>query len=277
MSINIHKVHALPEILEPSSIYFVKPLLSATFDLYVTNASGTTAVLLDEGLSMMDVVNYITSIRNQPDGIAGVDSNSLISTSIGIDGQNMPILGPNAEYLWKDNVSVFVEKAYGGGGNPTFGVYMGNFQGLLFSSSNMQQVWCDYHILHDYALGTKQYPHVHWLPITNQAGVVRWGFEYMAAKGHQQQIFTNPVTVYVEQAVTANSLGMHMVAEVSEVDAIPATNLEPDAFVKIRVFRDAAHANDTYPAQVHAWCCDLHYQIARIGTINKAPNFYSNP
>lgn len=47
-----------------------------------------------------------------------------------------------------------------------------------------------------------------------------------------------------------------------------------DAFAKMRVFRDPTHPTDTFNAKVHAWCCDLHYQIARFGTARKAPNFY---
>ena len=43
---------------------------------------------------------------------------------------------------------------------------------------------------------------------------------------------------------------------------------------KMRVFRDATHALDTYNGNVHAWCCDLHYQTNRIGTKKKAPNFF---
>ena len=70
------------------------------------------------------------------------------------------------------------------------------------------------------------------------------------------------------------SLTHKVVAEVSDLDAILSASIEPDTFIKMRVFRDATHALDTYNGNVHAWCCDLHYQTNRIGTKNKAPNFF---
>jgi hypothetical protein len=63
-----------------------------------------------------------------------------------------------------------------------------------------------------------------------------------------------------------------MVSEVSEQFAILSQEIEPDSVVKMRVFRDAAV--DSYNGTVHAWQGDLHYQMGRLGTVNKAPNFY---
>ena len=42
-----------------------------------------------------DVLTIVNALKNQPDGIAGVDSNSLISTDIGINGQDMMFLADN--------------------------------------------------------------------------------------------------------------------------------------------------------------------------------------
>lgn len=182
--------------------------------------------------------------------------------------------GPSLDYVWTDLEATFVTTPTGKANNPSLGVIYGNFQGLIFSKDTMNQVWVDYHIDHDIALNTKLYPHVHWMPLSNAAGTVRWGFEYAIAKGHGQQAFSGSTTVYVNQSFPSNSQYKHMVAEVSEIDAILSAKIEPDSFIKMRVFRDATHAIDTYNSNVHAWCCDLHYQVARIGTKNKSPNFY---
>lgn len=51
-------------------------------------------------------------------------------------------------------------------------------------------------------------------------------------------------------------------------------NLEPNEIIMCRVFRDAAHANDTCTDNVFALTADLHYQCDRHSTKNRAPNFY---
>lgn len=275
----IHKVAELPTILQPSSIYFVKPNGSELVSIFITDKTAQTAYPIESGAAAViegEVLAVIDALRNQPDGIAGVDSNSLLSTAIGIDGQDTPILTSDNDYVWKDNISTFTIRAFTGGNNPTFGPITGNIQGLLFSPSNMNQVWCDYHITHDIALGTKIYPHIHWCPITNSTGVVRWGIEWTIAKGHGQGAFTAPQTIYLEHAVTQPSPLVHMVTEATDLQAILNSNIEPDAMLKFRVFRDGSHPNDTFPDGVHAWMADIHYQAARIGTKNKAPDFYGN-
>ena len=147
--------------------------------------------------------------------------------------------------------------------------------GYSWSATVLQQEQVDFHVGHDIKLGSVLYPHVHFRPLTNAAGVVRWGFEYSVSKGHGQTAgFPATTTVYVNFNVPANSLGTHFVAEVATADAIPSTNIEPDSVIHMRVFRDAANAADTYTGAVWCWQADLHYQVQQAATKNKAPNFY---
>lgn len=137
----------------------------------------------------------------------------------------------------------------------------------------MNQVWIDFHINHDIALGTKLYPHIHWMPLGTTAGTVRWGFQYILAKGHGQSKFSvNSNTIYVDHLITANDQYRHIVTEVPDNLAILSSEVEPDTVLKFRIFREGA--NDSYSGKVHAWQADLHYQIARLGTKNKVPNFF---
>lgn len=105
--------------------------------------------------------------------------------------------------------------------------------------------------------------------------MVRWGFEYSVARGHSQQAFPAPSTTYVEHTVALASQYLHIVAEVSLANAIPATDIEPDSIITMRVFRDAAHVNDTYGASVFGLTADLHYERDRGSTPNKSPDFYA--
>ena len=242
----------------------------------MTDSGGSIIYRTHNDSDVLNIVNnYLQSIINEPNGLAGLDAsgNLLVSSMAVIDGQDSPIKH-NDQFIWKDLTGEFTVRNLTGGNNPNWGTVFDNLQGLIFSASSMNQVWVDFHIGHDIALGTKLYPHVHWMPLTNGSGTVRWGIEYSVAKGHQQEAFHPSVTVYVNHVVTANSLKKHYVSEVSEADAIPPTHIEPDSFVKIRVFRDANNPIDTYTGEVHSWFADLHYQAERIGTMNKAPNFY---
>ena len=178
---------------------------------------------------------------------------------------------------WRDLVSEVIIKGTGAQ-DPTWGTFRNGLSGYLFSATAINETQHRFHIDHDYAVGTALYPHVHWSPITTGTGVVRWGFEYSLAKGHQQvsgSTFPATTTVYVEQTISTNSQYMHFVAEVSTPNAISDVNLEVDSVILMRVFRDASHVNDTYTGQAFAFMVDLHYQTARFATKNKAPNFYT--
>jgi hypothetical protein len=272
--LNIVKVLQRPSVPAPNRLYFQKIEETNTFSIYITDSQGEIIDIDVFSGGQFDIVSLLSALINQPNGIAGLNSQLTLDTSIKIDGQENRITTSAGGYVWNDYSAPIEAKNISGGNNPSFNTYMGNFQGYLFHESTMNQVWCDFHIKHDYAMGTYLFPHAHWLPTTTATGTVRWGFEVMVAKGHGQQAFGNPVTVFASTTITESSLGMHMVTEVDDLNAIPPLNLEPDSFVKIRVFRDAAHATDTYPDPIHAWCCDLHYQVDKIGTINRLPNFF---
>lgn len=276
--LKLRKAASLPGVLEANTAYFINNASTGVLEIYVTDKLGTVAFHSRNDVDIANVTNaIIASLRNQPNGLAALDAsgNVIGAVTASIDGQNSS-LQSNSAYIWDDLGESFVVKATSGSGNPSFGsVGRGNLQGLLFASGTMNQVWIDFHINHKYALGTKVYPHIHWMPLTTHTGTVRWGIEYSVAKGFDQQAFGAPTTVYVNHVVSVSSQYKHLISEVSDADAIPATNLEPDTFVKCRIFRDGSNALDTFAANVHAWRCDLHYQVARIGTRRKAPNFFT--
>lgn len=274
--LKIFKVDVLPPVLESSALYFIKASTS-TFSIYLTDKLGQIAYRSPDSADISQLVlALINSLLNQPGGIAGLDLNGNVIGNIiaTIDGQNTPLLSNN-DHVWNDLITPFVIKNIGGGNNPTFGVLMGNMQGLLFPKDVMTQVWCDFHIQHDIALGTKIYPHIHWCPTTVNAGTVRWGVEYIVAKGHGQQAFGPSTTVYVETTFGPNNQWKNMLSEISDADAINSADIEPDSIIKTRIFRDAKHANDTYQFNIHAWQSDLHYQVARVGTRHRFPDFFN--
>lgn len=185
---------------------------------------------------------------------------------------NMGSLDTRTKQGWRDNVIQFNVEV-GDNNAPSLSAFRGNIKLFAFPTNKMTQSVAIWHIDHDYAMGTALYPHIHWSIATSNLGTVRWGFEYTVAKGHQQEAFPAPTTIYVEQASNGTPY-MHYVAEFSDAQAIPGSLVEPDSLIIARIFRDPTHINDTLEAPVFGLCLDMHYQADRATTPNKSPNFY---
>jgi hypothetical protein len=173
---------------------------------------------------------------------------------------------------WDDITADLAAGKAVGANAPTWGVFRDGLKAYGFDAGTMNEIWITFHIKHDYAEGTNVYPHVHWAPNTTTAtGTVRWGFEYTLAKGHDQEAFPASTTVYVEYAFSADKQYQHIISEVADADAFDA--FEADTLVLMRIFRDAAHANDTFADTVYAFTADLHFQADKDVTPNKSPPF----
>lgn len=181
---------------------------------------------------------------------------------------------------WKDLVSE--PHTHGAALNdPSETAVTGSFyKALEFTNAgaaSQKEVYISFHIGHDYMMGSRLYPHVHWITNNTDTTVCRWGFQYSVAKGHQQQAFFTEgggsTTVYVNQTKSATAY-MHHIAEVSDADAIPATNLEPDSVIIMRIFRDSDNAADTFTGSAWVTNVDCHYLADRHATPNKAPAFF---
>lgn len=179
---------------------------------------------------------------------------------------------------WKDNLSSFNSAKTAGANVPAWSLIRNGLYAYEFVATLLKEVWLNFHIGHDYAPGTDLYPHVHFVPLTDEVeGVVRWGVEYSYADRDTGE-FPATTTVYIEQTVAANSQYLHIVCEVSDADAISGDGevINPDGVVMCRIFRDGAHVNDTYAGSVAGIFADLHYQSDRDATISKAAPFYGS-
>jgi hypothetical protein len=160
---------------------------------------------------------------------------------------------------WQDLLASLNTAKVAGVNVPTWAALVGGISAYSFSATVMNEVWLSLHVPHDYKVGTMIYPHIHWAPATNAAGTVRWGIEYSYARGYGVDAFPATSTLYIEQASNqvANS---HHIAEPTEGNGLNIATLETDGLLLMRVFRDAAHANDTLGAATFGLFADLHYQ-----------------
>lgn len=174
---------------------------------------------------------------------------------------------------WKDLKASFSAAKTTQQNSPTWEAWKGGIYEYSFSSNGTDEiVVTPFHIDHDYHPNSGMFFHIHWSPSTNATGTVRWGIEFVKAKGHSQESFGATTIIYIEEAVNGQQ-DIHFVSEYTELFAGGA--LEPDTLIKARVFRDGTHPNDTYPDKVWGFMCDLHYQADRETTPQKSPNFYT--
>lgn len=179
------------------------------------------------------------------------------------------------DFGWKDIIGQIIVKGTGAN-DPEWAAItdLGGMFAYKFSELLMKEVWLIYHIDHDYAEGTPVYAHVHWMngAAVPNTGNVKWNFEYTVAKGHSQQAFNAPTTVSVVAASSATRF-MHQLSEISVTDAIPATRLEPDSLILMRVYRDPADVADTCTDPVFLLTADIHYQVGKFCTKQRTPDF----
>ena len=174
---------------------------------------------------------------------------------------------------WDDLTSDLSGGKTAGANVPAWAVFRDGIYSYAFSATLMKEVWITFHVKHDYKVGSNGYVHIHWAPTTTSTGVVRWGFEYSVAKGHDQEAFPASTTVYVNHTISVDKQYQHIISEIADVDAFDL--LETDSLILCRVFRDAANAADTFPDVVSAFTADIHYQADKQFTPNKSPPFFS--
>lgn len=126
------------------------------------------------------------------------------------------------------------------------------------------------HIKHDIKPDSKIYPHVHWTLDGTNVNDVHWELSYSIAKGHNQEAFSATSTVTVIGTPTGTAW-THMVSEVGDANAIDAP--EVDSLVLLRLKRITNGATENTDA-IYGLTVDLHYQKDRLGTPQRAPNFY---
>ena len=128
-----------------------------------------------------------------------------------------------------------------------------------------------FHVNHDIFPGSLAYIHAHWTTNGTNTQPVRWEFQIARALGHDQANFTQVPTVFVQQAASGTPY-RHMVSEVDDADALVL--VEPDELILVTVRRVTNGGTDNTDT-VFGLMVDLHYQVDRHSTVNKAPNFFA--
>ena len=174
---------------------------------------------------------------------------------------------------FRDITGVLVVKG-AGAADPSWSAFQGVIFAYEFSATVIKEMWINFHVPHDYVPGTDIFFHTHWsnAAASPNTGNVVWGFDYMSARGFNQEAFPAATTITVTQACPATRY-QHNIAETA---AVTIANLEIDSLILTRVYRDATNGADTCTDAVHLLTADIHYQSSNLATKAKAgPGFYT--
>lgn len=195
-------------------------------------------------------------------------------TGLKVDSQGTPDFG------WHDIIGALhiddsdVNKA-------AYSVYRGGIKAYQFSG--VDEAYVNFHMPHDYVMGTPIYIHVHWshTSATVTGGSVTWGLETMYAKGHGQAAFSAPVLITVAQTASLTQY-QHMIAETAastpggSAVQLDTNQLEVDGVIQCRLYLDSNDMTDSVSVPdpfVHF--VDIHYQSTGVPTKQRAPDFWT--
>ena len=182
-----------------------------------------------------------------------------------------------------------------GAANPAWNLYRGSIYQYQFNSANVNEVWVNFHIPHDWVPGTDLYCHVHWSQNVVDTGgpagvpgVAKWYFDATYADGYGTaggagDPFIAPITVSVTQQGSTTQYA-HMIAEVqcgtsggAGGTMLDTSSIQVDGLILLRLYRNKTDVADTLDQSPFAHMVDLHYQSNGIrGTKQRnGPNFYT--
>lgn len=170
--------------------------------------------------------------------------------------------------VWED-LRVALELTRRGAANqPGFGQVLDDGSGsvgvyaTLFDKATREDVFFSVQFPHAWKIGSTIEPHVHWMPTDTDTGTVRWGLEYTWVDINGT--FSNTTIIYAEDAADGTA-SKHQYASFAGVTP-PVGITGVSSMMLCRLFRDAAHANDTYDNDAAGLEFDIHYQKDAVGS-----------
>jgi hypothetical protein len=188
---------------------------------------------------------------------------------------------------WKDITGILYPDT-GGANAPALGTFRGgNIR--RFSYAVADKCDCEFHIPHDYAMGTDVYVHVHWSHNgTAISGNMVFTIAHSYAKGHNQgeaSVYPAEKTVvltYVTTNIATTPQYIHRVDEVAISSAggsatlMDTAAIEPDGVIAINLTTTTIPTiTGGSPNEPFIFHIDLHYQSTQTATKNKSPDFWT--
>lgn len=153
-----------------------------------------------------------------------------------------------------------------GVGNPCELVsFIGNTLAYQFVPGSVMEAFLNWDVPFNWAPGTDLYAALHWSPgASTNTGTVRWGFEFVQASVNG--VFPSSTSFFYVNGTSDGTARKHIQ---SVSDPYPGAGAAPNMRFLIRVFRDGAHPDDTFPDNALMVGVDFYYQVSKFG----APSF----
>lgn len=173
---------------------------------------------------------------------------------------------------WEDNIQYFCTAKGRGTDEPTWKDMGNGLYNYKFDAGD--ELFVPFHVTHDYIIGSKAYPHVHFLvdEALPAGKTIVWSFTYTIAKGHHQGQSLTGATTAINLTYTSDGTeiaGEHLVVECSDLDSVDL--LEPDSILTAGV----KLVSEDVTGNIYGIQCDLHYLSSSAATTSKEPPFVS--
>ena len=139
----------------------------------------------------------------------------------------------------------------------------GNIVGRSFDGVNtLEQLYGGDEIKHTYAEGEDIYPHIHWMPTTNNVGNIKWNLDYALYNSEQSQ--TQPIVKTISVVDSTN--GVAWFPHVIHFPTIDGTGIKIGSHFRFRLYRNPSDVLDTYAYDVVLDSFGLHIPINSDGS-----------
>ena len=169
---------------------------------------------------------------------------------------------------WRDITGAVLTRGVGATDPDWAQLGAGPFYAYRFALNDV--MWMSYHVPHDFVPNTEVHFHTHWIPDGTDANTVKWQFDYMYAKGFDQEAFNVTGANTTAEEAGPGVQWQHMVTESAGVDL---TITEPDGIIYMKMTRLTNGGTDNTD-DIFVLTSDVHYQSDRMATRGKAPPFY---
>lgn len=169
-----------------------------------------------------------------------------------------------------------------GGTRPTFATYQDAVKQFQFAVGKEEHF--EFHILHDYAMGTDVFLHIHWSHIGTQVtgGSITFVYEGTYAKSHNQAAFPANISGTIVGAASSTQR-QHILSEIQfsattpDATQIDTDDIEPDGVILLTAGVQANNITVSGGGVPDPFIhyVDIHYQSTGIPTKNRTPDFYA--
>lgn len=143
----------------------------------------------------------------------------------------------------------------------------GGLRVLRFDDAQHDEVHFEVQMPHDWKEGSKIYPHVHWCPITAEAGNVVWQLDYSWAS--HGGTFPAVTTLTSDATAAGGTAWVHKMTALKDGSGnryIDGTGHTISSMLVCRLHRDAGQGNDTLSEGVAFLEFDIHYERDSLGS-----------